>query len=66
MSIMQDHVHRFDVNSNIFIKKREIEEISKMNYRWKKLAEETIKRNKLLNKNMKLKDKVFKIFFKGA
>lgn len=62
--IMQDHAHRLTSNPNVFIKKREIEEVSKMNYQWKKLAEETIRRNRILNKNMRLKDKIIKIFFK--
>jgi hypothetical protein len=61
--IMQEHVHRFNQNYSVFQNKKEIEEVSKMNFQWKKLAEETIRRNKILNKNMKLKDKILKIFF---
>lgn len=65
MSIMQEYVSRSNSNPFIYQKNKEIEDVSKMNYRWKKLADETIKRNKILNRNMKLKDKIIKMFFKS-
>lgn len=66
MSIMQEYVHRFNVNPYVYQKNKQVEEVSKMNYRWKKLAEETIRRNKILNRNMKLKDKFFKVILKWS
>jgi hypothetical protein len=64
MTIMQEYAHRSSVSPCLHVKNKKIDEVSKMNYRWKRLAEETIRINRILNRNMKFKDKFLKTLFK--
>jgi len=57
MSIMQEHAHRFntiDYNQYMY----------QMKMKWKRMAHETIRRNKLLNKNSMVKTKIQRFFSK--